>query len=205
MDVFLYGDYGCPFTYVADARLRAMAGEEGLRVRWRPLSVRRAIPADGLPVRESGQPPGEWSAAARELAPAARELALPFDPPDFLVNSHEALQAAEFARDVGGDAFLRLHRALFRAYLGEGRNIGRREVLLAVAGEVDLDPDALADALEDGRYERELGLAADEAERYGIDATPTMLFERHKLVGCAPAGAMREAARRARGEAACSG
>lgn len=182
---------------MADARLRRLAAAERLRVCWRPLSVRRSLPADGLRVRESGQPPGEWAAAERELAPAARELGLPLDLPDFLVNSHEALQAAEFARDVGDEAFLRLHRALFRAYLAEGRNLGRREQLLDVAREVEMDTEALNEALEDGRYEEELRRAEGEAESYGIEGTPTMLFERYKVVGCAPEAVMREAARRA--------
>lgn len=196
--VFLYGEYGCPFTYVADARLRSLAGPLGLRVRWRPLSARRTLPADGLPVEESGHAPGEWDAAGRELAAEAAELGLPFEMPGFLVNTHEALQAAEFARDLGGGAFGRLHRALFGAYFAEGRNLGRREVLLEVATEVGLDSGALRDALEDGRYEEELRLASEEAERYGIESTPTMLFGRHEVVGCAPARVMREAARRAR-------
>ena len=185
---------------MADERLRRLADDEELRVRWRPLSVRRALPADGLEVRASGQAPGEWASVERELAPAARELDLPLDLPDFLVNSHEALQAAEFARDLGDEAFLRLHRALFRAYLAEGRNLGHREQLLAVAREAELDAEALNEALEDGRYEEELRRAEEEAERYGIEGTPTMLFGRHKVVGCAPADVMREAARRAREE-----
>lgn len=198
MEVFLYGEYGCPFTYVTDGRLRSLADAEGLLLRWRPLSARRTLPTDGLSVKESGHAPGEWEAAGRELAAQAAELDLPFEMPDILVNSHEALQASEFARDLGRDAFRRLHDALFRAYLVEGRNLGRREVLIEVADEVGLDAGALADALEDGRYEEELRLVSREAERYGIDATPTMLFERHQLVGCAPADVMREAARRAR-------
>lgn len=198
VDVYLYGDYGCPFTYVADARLRAVAEAEGLTVRWRPLSVRRAIPSDGLALRESGDAPGRWAAAGRELAAEASELDLPFALPGFLVNSHEALQAGEFARDLGPAAFRRLHGRLFRAYLLDGRNLGRREVLLEVADEAGIDTGALAGALDDGRYEDELRLAADEAERYGIDATPTMLFGRHKVVGCAPADVMREGSRRAR-------
>lgn len=183
---------------MVDARLRAMADEEGLAIRWRPLSVRRAVPSDGLPLRESGQAPGEWAAVGRQLTAEAAELELPFELPDRLVNTHEALQTGEFARDLGEDAFRRVHEGLFRAYMVEGRNLGRRETLLEVAGEAGIDVDALADALDDGRYEEELRRAADEAERYGIESTPTMLFGRHKVVGCAPAEVLREACRRAR-------
>lgn len=134
----------------------------------------------------------------RELGAEASELGLPFDPPEFIVNTHEALQAAEFARDLGGGAFPAVHEALFRAYLAHGRNLGRRAVLLEVADEAGVDAGALADALKDGRYEDELRRAEGEAERYGIESTPTMLFGRHKVVGCAPADVLREAARRAR-------
>lgn len=198
MDAYFYGDYVCPFSYLLDARLRRRAEELELRVRWRPLAVHAAVPADGLPTGQLGREPAEQARIEAEVSRQARELGVELEPPGFVANSHDALQAAEFARDLGEEPFRRAHRAFFRAYLVEGRNLGRREVLLEVAGEAGLDREGLEHALEDGRYRSELEHAADEAERYGIEGTPTLLVGRHKVVGAAPVEVIREAAERAR-------
>lgn len=199
VEVFFYGDYVCPFSYVADARLRRLREEDpGVSVHWRPLSIHPAVPADGLPVDQLGYEPGEWTRVSREVRSQAEELGVPVDLPDFIANSHEALQAGEFAKDVGGDAFRRAHQAIFRAYLVEGKNIGRRDVLLEVCEGAGLDREALDGALEDDRYADELRRVDREASRYDIEGTPTLLFGRHKVVGAAPLDVMRDAVGRAR-------
>lgn len=201
VDVFFYGDYVCPFSYVADARLRRLRDSEpDLGIHWRPLSIHPAVPSDGLPVEQLGYDPGEWKRVAREIREQAGEVGIPVQVPDFVANSHEALQAAEFAKDVGREAFRAAHRALFRAYMVEGRNLGRRDVLLSVCEDAGLDREALEGALDDDRYADELRRVEREAERYDIEGTPTLLFGRHKLVGAAPLDVMRDAAERARGE-----
>ena len=200
VDVFLYGDYVCPFSYVVDARVRRLGDELDLRVHWRPLSIHPAVPTDGLPMEQTGRPPEEWARVEAGVSEMAREEELEFTLPDFVANSHEALQAGEFARDLGGEAFERAHRALFRAYFVEGLNLGRREVLLDVAEEAGLDRQGLEGALEDARYEEELDRVSREASRYDIEGTPTLLFGRHKVVGAAPEDVLREAAERARAD-----
>lgn len=200
VDAFLYGDYVCPFSYLLDARLRRLEGELGLEVRWRPLGVHGAVPSDGLPAEQLGRSPDEQARLRSEVSRQARELGLELEMPGFVANTHEALQAAEFARDVGEEAFRRAHRAFFRAFFVEGRNLGRREVLLEVADDAGLDREALERALEDERYRSELRRAEEEAERYEIEGTPTLLVGRHKVVGAAPAEVLREAADRARAD-----
>lgn len=198
VDAFLYGDYVCPFSYLLDARLRRLDDDLGLRVHWRPLTVHGAVPSDGLPADQLGREPEEQARLEAEVSRQARELGVELDLPGFVANSHEALQAAEFARDVGEEAFRRAHRAFFRAYFVDGENLGRRETLLEVAADAGLDREGLEHALEDGRYRSELERASEEAERYGIEGTPTLLAGRHKVVGAAPAEVLREAADRAR-------
>lgn len=195
--VFVYGDYVCPFSYVADARLRRLRGEVDLRMLWRPLPIHGTVPPAGLRRAELGVPPDEAAELRRAVESMARELELPLEWPDRVVNSYEALQVAEFAKDIDEESFERVHRKLFRAYFAEGRNLGRREELVEVAVAAGLDEEAVARCLEDARYEDELRRAEREAERYGIESTPTMLFERFKVVGAAPLDVMRKAARRA--------
>jgi predicted DsbA family dithiol-disulfide isomerase len=186
--VFLYGDYGCPFTYVEDARLAILASEGAVRVTWRPL------PSDAGPTAESaatavGDPGG--------LDHDAAELGLSLFLPDRRPDTRAAAQAAEFARDCGEDDFRRLHAALFRAVFVEGRDVGDEATLLDLAEGVGIDREGLAAALADGRYAEVLTEVEAEAERYGVEGTPTMLVGRYKIVGAAPFNVLREPVARA--------
>lgn len=201
VSVYVYWDYACPFSYVGTHRLERIREDEELSVSWRPFEIHPGVPREGLPVKEAGYPPDRWAEIVRHLGRLADESGVELDPPSFLASSRDALQASVFALDLGEASFRSLHGAIFRAYFVDGRNIGRRETLLEVAGQAGVDADALARALEDGRYEDELRLARAEAQRYEITGTPTFLFHRHMVVGCAPESVLRDAASRARRDA----
>lgn len=179
---FLYGHYACPHTYIAQGRLDLLASEAPLVVVWRPLPP--ATDAEGwgaatepdVPLAETVQ------ALRRDAATLGLTLSLPSAPPD----PRLALQASEFARDCGGAEFDRLHRSFFRAVFVDQRDIERRAVILELAEGAGLDTEALGGALDDGRYEETLREVEAEAARYAIDATPTILIGKFKLVGAAP-------------------
>lgn len=195
--VFVYWDYSCPFSYVGTSRIGRLAGERPLRVAWRPLEIHTGVPAEGLPVKEAGFAPDRWAEIVDAVQRMFREEELEVEVPSFLPRTGPALQAALFAQDLGDDVFHRFHGAVFRAYFARGVNIGRTDRLLEVAGEADVDPDALSDALEDERYVDEVRRAREEAASYDVTGTPTFLFGRHKVVGAAPMEVLREAAGRA--------
>lgn len=198
---YVYWDYSCPFSYVASHRLRRLAGERPLELHWRPFEVHPGLPEEGIPARELGYAPDQWSRLLDSVSGMAEEEGLELSVPDFVPRTSAALEAALFAADVGADAFDRLHPALFRAFFVEGRNIGRRETVIDVAESAGVDPEGLERALEDERYTDELRRVHAETDRYDIDGTPTVLFGRHKVVGAAPMRVLREAADRAASEA----
>ncbi|MDT8436392.1 MAG: DsbA family protein [Gemmatimonadota bacterium] len=179
---WLYGDVACPWSWLAHARLRALEDDGALVTRWRPLRrARGAAP-------EVDAPPPD-----RELA----ELGLACRFPSIEWASDEALCAVEFARDLGPGRERRALEALFRAGLGEGRDLGRRQVLLAACADAGLDAEGLAGALDDDRYGEELEIAEREADGYGIGAVPGVLVGRELLIGAAPAEVLAAAAARA--------
>ena len=204
---FLYGHYACPHTYVAQGRLDLLASEAPVRVVWRPLPPVAAdegetteIPgASWGRVTDAGGSISETlQSLRRDAAGLGLTLSLPSVPPD----PRRALQAAEFARDCGAAEFDRLHRALFRAVFVDQRDIETDEVLLELAEASGLDREGLEAALEDGRYEQILEEVEAEAGRYGIEATPTILLGRYKLVGAAPLEVLGETLERALDDAA---
>lgn len=197
VSAFLYGHYACPHTCIAQGRLDLLAAEAPVSVVWRPLPP--APVGDAASSRaggDSGEAGGAgWSTVTgpgagladtiqelrRDAAALGFTLSFPPAPPD----PRLALQAAEFARDCGSREFAALHRALFRAVFVDGRDIERRETLLEVAEASGVDAEGLAAALDDRRYEPALREVEEEAIRYSIDATPTILLGRYKLVGAA--------------------
>lgn len=194
VSAFLYGHYGCPHTYIAQGRLDLLAAEAPVTIIWRPLPPAPTDAGGWQSATEPGVPLAETlQALRRDAAGLGLTLSLPPAPPD----PRAALQAAEFARDCGAAQFARLHRALFRAVFVEERDIERRETILEIAQASDVDAEGVAAALEDGRYESALRETEEEAVRYSIDATPTMLLGRFKLVGSAPLDVLRSTLERA--------
>lgn len=165
-----WAEYYCPWCYVAAVRLHRIGKEYENRVTVRT----RFFPLDLL---RPGGPPRPlleqewWLAAIQE--PAAVFAPYPLDdwPTTTLPAFDAAWAAFRQGHAVGTDYDLRVRRAFF----GEGRNIGRPEVLLEIAGEAALDvsrfardvasPAARAAVIEEGRIAR---------ERFHVRGTPTL-------------------------------
>ena len=187
--LFLYGDYACPHSYIADARLELLASEAKVAITWRPLpTFDRESRRDWLVLSED---PSRLESCVEELRRAAAQLGLPFRLPELPPASRPALQASEFARDCGPTEFRRFHRALFRAVFSEELDIGDPLVLAAIAEQTGIDSTGLGAALEDGRYNSTLEEVEAEAARYEITSTPTVLMGKWKLVGAAPLDVLR--------------
>ncbi|MFQ5530161.1 MAG: DsbA family protein [Gemmatimonadota bacterium] len=193
--VYLYGDYACPHTYVMDARLELLASEGVLAAVWRPLPTN--IEGSEANWHSLGDPGPDFDANIQDLRRASAALGLPFDLPARRPSTRRALLSSEFARDCGPANFLRFHRAVFRAVFSDAADIGDPEVLAGLAGRSGIDIVGLEAALEDRRYESALNEVEAEAARYGIDATPTVLIGKYKLVGAAPLEVLRSTVTRA--------
>jgi predicted DsbA family dithiol-disulfide isomerase len=180
--LWLYGDVGCPWSYLALARIRKLSVESRIVVGWRPLP--RCTRSQGRGVPAVSNPGGE--ALPSPEAVEFERLGLPFQEVSPDSDSRDALLALEFARDLGRSTLERSLDGLFAANFTGQANLGDREELLDLCQDLGLDRTALGSALDDGRYEAELDLAEAEAERYGIQQIPTILAGRLRVVGAAP-------------------
>jgi len=108
-----------------------------------------------------------------------------FNPKDMVANSRLALEASEFARDAG--KFEEAHSRLFRAYFQEGENIGEKNILLRLLGEIGLNTHQLSDALDRGVFSDRLKQSIVRANKYSITAVPTFIINgEDKIVGAQP-------------------
>ena len=159
-----------------------------------PFELRPDAPPEGLSAKAEGLTHSERvEARLRELA---AEAGAPMLDIDLVPNTHMAMTLGEFARDLGEETHRAVHAAIFGAYYGEGRDIGRREVLLDVATEQGLDAAEAGAALDDGRYDERLHEFVHLALHLGIDTTPSALICNELLIGSRPYGVLREAVQR---------
>ena len=155
-------------------RVEQLQEEFPLDVEWHPFELRPGTPAEGIPMERvlgRGRYTSEYLA---RLEDAAARAGIRMKPRAILPNSRPALEAAEFAREAG--SFEPLHRALFRAYFEDGEDIGDGEVLAHLAGECGLDPDGLAAALRERRYEKLVDEKVRWAYQQNFGGVPAFIF-----------------------------
>lgn len=130
MNVIVYADFNCPYSYLASQRADALISSGIARVSWRAVEHDRRLPVTGTP---SGADQARW---ARELAEVA-SLALPGErapaaPPPVVSNTGAAVAA--YAEAVSDGIADELRRRLFAAIWAQGRHLsGAGEVRRQVA------------------------------------------------------------------------
>lgn len=116
---------------------------------------------------------------------AGASYGIAFNPIEVVPNTRLALEAAEFARDAG--LYEQAHERMLRAYFYEGENVGLKETLLRLLGEIGLDPHGLSEALDSGVYADRLRQGRERAKEHDVTALPTFIVNgRDKIVGAKP-------------------
>lgn len=129
----------------------------------RGFRLLRDIPPEGRPADPKGVDRA-LEVARQEGVPMRRPALYPWTVP--------ALELTCLARDRG--RFQPFHRAVYTAYFVRGLDIGRREVLLALAEEAGLDPGEAEEALRTGRYRPRVEEDQAAGEALGVHALPTL-------------------------------
>ncbi len=120
-----------------------------------------------------------------QLRGMGKEIGIVFGKHTLLSNSKLALQASEYARDLG--KYAEFHENIFYAYFTECLDIGNLEVIAAVAGKSGLDEAQMISAVKDGRYAQRLISARIEGQQIKLTGVPTFIIEgKHQVVGAQP-------------------
>ncbi|GAC1338144.1 MAG: hypothetical protein NVS2B9_02730 [Myxococcales bacterium] len=184
VEVVLYHDVLCAWSYVVDARLAHLRDEYGTAIRWRYRAY---------PLRPDEELPGrkERAVLARHFRRVAKEpegagvvpdLWTGRDPP---TSSLPPLIALEAALPEGIEAQRQLLRALKEAAFLRGINVARRDVILELAANAGLDVPRFVSRLDDPRSAAEVESAIDEAEAIGIKGCPALVIgDEWMMQGC---------------------
>jgi predicted DsbA family dithiol-disulfide isomerase len=192
----MFSDFICPFCYIGFEVVRKLKPEFDLEIEWRGFQIHPEWPAEGMPASEyRSMDAASRRAVWERIESMAKAVGFWMKPPELLMNSRLALEAAEFAKDAGaGEAF---EERVYRAYFQEGQNIGDRGVLGALASEVGLSHDELSHALDSKRYSMKLKNAALMANQRGVSGVPTFFVGQFPMVGAQDESVMRQLLTRA--------
>jgi len=195
--ILLFFDYACPFCYIDHFRFKDLRREFPVEVMLVPFELRPDMPPDGVSIREYGltHPPHVEDYLRRN----AQAAGVSYEEPDRLPATHDAMVLGEVARDEGEARHWEVHEAIFRAYFGQGRDIGQRAVLLDLAEEHGLERSELALAWDDGAYDSRLEAFSRLALDIGVAATPSALVCGELFVGSRPRRVLASAIRRCLG------
>lgn len=202
MKVEIYSDVACPWCYIGKRRferaLTAYPGAEGVEVVYRPYQLDPGAPTPGVPMREyltRRFGPGSAGMADRVVETARGEgLTMDYDRglAANTLDAHRLMHLAE--REYGPAAQRALAERLFAAHFAEGEDVGDAMILARIAEEAGMDATRARDYLasDEGRDEVQSEIAA--AQRLGITAVPTFVFEgKYAVQGAQPTSAFLQA------------
>jgi predicted DsbA family dithiol-disulfide isomerase len=155
----------------------------GARVTWLPFDLHPEYPPEGITRddlrRRYG--PGVDEHQRRMFERSGQR----FSPAETIPNSRDALRVTELARDRG--LHEQVHDRLMDAFWGDGRNLGDRDELRALAVDAGLDAAEVDDVLDSDAYLERVLASTAEAQSIGINGIPAFVLDgRLLLLGAQP-------------------
>jgi predicted DsbA family dithiol-disulfide isomerase len=142
---------------------------------WRAFELR----PDPVPTLD---PKGDYLERAwtKSVYPLAERLGVTMKLPPIQPRSRLAHEAARWARTQG--RFDDLHAEIFRAFFERGEDIGKPEVLVALASKSGLDTESLRRALDTREFEPSVLADEREAAELGVSGVPAFVAARRAAV-----------------------
>ncbi len=191
----IFSDPVCPWCCIGKASLdRALAArpDHPFAIAWHPFRLNPDLPAGGVarrPWLEAKVGSAARLAAIHErLREAARAAGAVLDPeaPERLPQTLDAHRLIHWAGVEGRQEAV--VEGLFRAYWGEGRDIGDRAVLAEVAAAAGMDGGVVARLLASDADASDIAARDADARAKGVTGVPAFLVDRRYLVaGAQPA------------------
>jgi 2-hydroxychromene-2-carboxylate isomerase len=167
-------DFASTYSYPAMLRIRPLAAEAKVTVRFRPFLLGPIFKAQGWDTSPFNLYPSKGRYMWRDLERLCADLRLPFRRPDpFPQNSLLAARVALVGLDENwGEDFC---EAVFRAQFGEGRRIDRAEDLGAVLQDMKVDAVRTLGLAQSDANKARLRRQTEEAQQLGLFGAPSFV------------------------------
>lgn len=190
MKVEIYSDIACPWCYIGERRfsraLSAFAQAEEVEIVFRPYQLDPSLPETPRPLEERLKKKfgPQLDAMLENIMSAAEQedLNLRFDEAQAVntLTAHRLLRFAE--QEAGPDVQRALADKLFEAHFTNGDNIADAELLVDLAAKVGLERKQVQAYLASDEGQAEVQEEINQAQRLGIRAVPTFVFDGQKAV-----------------------
>ncbi len=159
--------------------------EFGVEIRWKVFPLHPEVPEEGIELtRLFAGMESRIKAMQSRLRQAANAEGLPITERSHTYNSRRAQELGKWAEAQGkGDAF---HRAVYRAFFVEGKNIALINELAVVAAEIGLSSDDAREIILSGSFSETVDEDWEMAASLGITAVPAHIYGNRRLSGFAP-------------------
>lgn len=187
MKIEIWSDIMCPFCYIGkrkfEAALAQFDGKDNVEIEWKSYMLSPDMQTD--PSKSIHQYLAEHKNIPLEEAKSmndyvtnmATQSGLTYDFDKAIpANSFNAHRFLHFAKQHGRQN--EAEERLFSAYFTEGLNIDDAPTLTALAAELGLDTNALAQAMSSGAFVNEVIADVEEAQRIGVRGVPFFVFNR---------------------------
>ena len=189
MKIEFVSDIACPWCavglYSLERALAALGSEITVELSFQPFELNPDMPPEGADmVQHLSAKYGTDAAQIRRNQQVIRErgaaVGFTFGERARVWNTFDAHRLLHWAAHEGRQRELK--RALLRAYLGEGRNPGSRDVLLDLAPRCGLDAERAARILDSDEYAAEVRADEQRWLRSGINSVPSVVVDGRYLI-----------------------
>ncbi len=203
MKIDFVSDVACPWCAVGlnslETALARLGDGIAVELRFQPFELNPDMPPEGQDAteylsRKYGLSPQQLAQNRAVLRERGAAVGFTFGERSRVWNTFDAHRLLHWAGLKGRQRELK--HALLRAYHTEGENPGAHEVLLRLAGEVELDVAEAGEVLTSGRYADEVRNAEALWQRLGIHSVPSIIInDRHLIQGGQPPEVFEQALR----------
>ncbi|MEV5763272.1 DsbA family oxidoreductase [Micromonospora sp. NPDC052213] len=181
MEIEIYADVVCPWCYIGKRRLeQALESYDGeVTVRYRPYQLDPSPVTEPRPLVEAMAAKFGGQDRARQMFGHVTEVAagaglkLDFDRA-VAANTFDAHRLVSWATDRGRAA--ETVDALYRAHFTDGVDVGSRDALAALAGEVGLDAAEARRFLDSDERVADVSAELAAARQIGVTSVPTFVL-----------------------------
>lgn len=172
-----YFDFISPFGWIAAERVGDLARKHGRTINWRPFLLKATVvDAMGLPPVVTTPLKGPY--LIRDAARQARYYGLTLN--EGIGNVFPSIAPARaviWARGHTPDKVEALVLALYRRWMEQAGDIASPEAVVAIAADVGIDPDALAQGMIEPAIKDALRQDVEDTIAAGVFGSPTLVVD----------------------------
>lgn len=184
-------DVVCPWCAIGlaslDQALQRLGGEVQADIHFQPFELNPQMPPEGESIaehlqRKYGLTDAQLAENQERIRQRGAELGFVFDfnARSRTYNTFDAHRLLHWAGIEGRQSDLK--HALLRAYFSEGKNVGDRDTLVAIAAGVGLDTERARMVLASNEYADDVRAAEQFFMRSGINSVPAIIIDRKHLI-----------------------